>query len=380
MNKGKLLLWSLFICIDFLIAAGVSELWTRIFIPVDNTCYYHDPVMGDRFCPNQETYGYVEKGYSNIFRSNSQGFHDIERTLQKKENTLRIHIYGDSLTTAEGVPIEYTIPSLIETYINRKQPSITVEVLNMASAEDSTVSQYLTYKYIGKYFTPDIVICYFMSDFHDNIFETHKRTRSPYFEINKNNELVFVPPQPVDDTGMLARIKKSSLLFRLLANKLLESRLYNEVNTLLEKIRFRLNPETTEDNANITDPREARKKVMREKAWPVTLRILQQFQTDVSKHGAHFILIDGRIITDEFGGVYRNKNLQEFCRVNNIPYIPVFQEYEQLRKGKERKKLFFRDGHPNIDGNRRLSAIVAEKLIPHLPIINTSIQLQQDAQ
>ncbi|GEM_PF-5092988 len=356
MNKGKLLLWSLFICIDFLIAAGVAELWTRIFIPVDNTCYYHDPVMGDRFCPNQETYGYVEKGYSNIFRSNSQGFHDIERTKEKKKNTLRIHFYGDSLTTAEGVPIQYTIPSLVEKYINETNPRIPVEVLNMASAEDSTAAEYITYKYIGKDYSPDIVICYFMSDFQDNIIETHKRTRSPYFEITDDNSLRFIKPVPVDMSSFTEKLKRSSLLLRLLANKFYASKIYNDFLTYKDNILTKKKIKNTVQKENI----------IAKKTYPLTIRILSEFKKDVEANGAKFIIVDGVEFKDNISDFYTNKDLENFCRKNNMIYIPVYKEYGSLRKSDSPIKYFFSDGHPTKSGNEYLSKIITRKLLPYL--------------
>lgn len=362
-NK-TVLLWIFFICIDFFIAAGLSELWIRFFIPVKNICYYHDSILGDMFCPNQHTYGYVEKGYTNIFTNNSLGFHDIERSKQKEETTLRIQIYGDSLTAAAGVPIDKTIPSLLDTYINDGNPPFPVEVLNMASAEDSTVSQYLTYQYIGKDFSTDIVICYFMSDFHDNIFETHQRTRSPYYNIDANGELIFIPPQYVDVSSQLEKFKRSSILYRLFANKFLESKLYSNLNKTQQKIRYFFHPTSNHNQQKMVDLSENRKKIMREKAWPITLRLLQEFKKEVIKNGGQFMLIDGRLITDEFGGVYSNHDLELFCKENSIPYIAAFAEYEQLRKGQDSEKYFFEDGHPTIQGNEIISNILVEKLIP----------------
>lgn len=316
------------------------------------------------FCPNQHTYGYVEKGYTNIFTNNSLGFHDIERSKQKEESTLRIQIYGDSLTAAAGVPIDKTIPSLLDTYINDANPPFPVEVLNMASAEDSTVSQYLTYQYIGKYFSTDIVICYFMSDFHDNIFETHQRTRSPYYNINANGELIFIKPQYVDSSSPLEKFKRSSLLYRLFANKFLESKLYFNLNKTQQKIRYFFHPTGNHNQQKMVDLSENRKKIMREKAWPITLRLLQEFKKEVIKNGGQFMLIDGRLITDEFGGVYSNHDLELFCKENSIPYIAAFAEYEQLRKGQDSEKYFFKDGHPTIQGNEIISNLLVEKLIP----------------
>jgi len=68
---SKLCWRTLFVLIDCLIAFGISEGWIRLFIPVKNICYVIDDKIGVRFCPNQKTYGYVEKGYKSIFVTNN---------------------------------------------------------------------------------------------------------------------------------------------------------------------------------------------------------------------------------------------------------------------------------------------------------------------
>ena len=280
-----ILLWTLFICIDITIAAGVAEVWIRAFIPVKNVCYYHDPVLGDMNCPNQKTYGYVEKGYSNILKTNSSGFHDIERTVIKPKGTLRIQIYGDSLIGGIGVPLNKTIPSQTEYFLKKSKIKQPIEVINLSTAEDSTCAEFKAYQVIGEKYSPDIVICFFMDDFEDNIIETHQRTRSPYYIFDKKGALVFVPPIPVDTTTFWETFKRSSLLYRLLANKLLESKFYNNGMNLLYKIKYSLKHQT-EKNTNKEDNfLETKNKVLKNKSWPITLRLIQEFNDSVEKMG-----------------------------------------------------------------------------------------------
>ena len=358
-----ILLWTFFLILDFLIAASIAEVWIRAFIPVANICYYHDPILGDMFCPNQKTYGYVQKGYSNIFETNSKGFHDIERHKRKKENTLRIHIYGDSIIAGAGVPINKTIPSLLESYINESKPAIPVEVLNMATAEDSTCAEFTAYKIVGKEFSPDIVICYFMNDFDDNIFETHQRTRSPYYAVNSEGELIFIPPIPVDLTTPWEQFKRSSRLYRLLANKLLSSKLYHDINQQLNKMKYYFHGDLPSHNKSENSFTEYRKKNLAQKAWSITLRILQEFKAAVEKDGATFILVDGTLIKKQQRGGHTNKDLQTFCDKNSIQYIPVYDEYVRLKKDKNKAKYFLEDGHPTVLGNKILSQFLAQKLM-----------------
>ena len=378
-SKVKIFIfWSIFISLDFLIAAGIAEVWIRLFIPVQNVCYNHDPVLGDRNCPNQKTYGYVEPGYSSILETNSDGFHDIERKKDKNKGTLRLQIYGDSLIGGIGVPTNKTIPSLVETYLNTDDASFPVEVMNMAPAEDSTCSQLLTYRLIGKNYSPDVVICHFMCDFRDNMFETHQRTRSPYFTIDKENNLTFVPPVPVDMTKPVERLKKSSLLVRLLANKLLASKFYNDLSRLKDNIisfrftRKKDDQPTSENQNSHRTHQQYVEHLLTEKSWPLTMRILQKFKKEVEEGGGNFILIDGIRFTPNIAGIYTNKDLALFCQGNNITYIPVYDEYLALKKAPPDKNYLLKDDHPTSLGNEILSKIVAEKLNNQLKKIAAS--------
>ena len=364
LNKSVLFLF-FFLCLDVLFATGISELWIRLFIPVKNICYYHDPVLGDMFCPNQRTYGYVEKGYANIFINNSLGFHDIERSKINKKDVLRIHIYGDSMIAGAGVPIKKTIPSLLELYLNEKSPPMPVEAVNMASAEDSTGSELLTYQHIGKKFSPDVVIVYFMDDFHDNIFETHPRTRSPFFKLTPGGKLIFMPPIPVNTSSPWERFKRWSRLYRLMANKFLASKFYN---TFTEKMRsFSFSQLDVPDQARKKmTPLEKRYQILREKAWPLTTALLKKFKQEVTNHGAQFILVDGVPITHTSAGGYMNSDVEEFCRENSILYIPMYKEYETFKTGRDHSRYFFEDSHPTARGNEVLTRILAEKLKPVL--------------
>lgn len=357
----SLILFFFLIAIDFLIAGGLSELWVRIFVPVDNTCYTHNSSLGDQFCPDQTSYGYVEKGYSNIFKSNSAGFHDREHKKEKGQNTIRFQVYGDSITTAEGVTIQNTIPSLLEKYLqSNSELKSRIEVMNMAPAEDSTVAQYLTFKEYGADYSPDVVICWFMSDFQDNIFETHKRTRSPYLTLTENNELSLSPPTYVHKNDIISYLKSSSMLVRLLANKYLASQFFTDILHMKDKIMaFGLKktppviPSTKTSSSNI----------LAEKSYPLTMRILQEFKRNSNQIGATFVLIDGIRFRDSISSFYTNDDLKIFCQKNDILYIPVFNEYHSLRDNDITGKFFFKDGHPTKYGNAVLAKASGKKLI-----------------
>lgn len=371
-NKKHIIVLFIFLAVDLFIACGISELWIRLFIPVKNVCYQHDPLLGDLYCPNQKTYGYVQKDYSNILTTNSLGFHDIERQKSKKPNTLRIHFYGDSLIGGLGVPVDKTIPSQVENLVNKSQKSVRIETLNLSSPEDSTCAQFLVYQNIGKSYSPDVVICCFMGDFEDNIYETHQKARSPYFTMSSEGTLVFVPPGKVDMTTYWEQFKKASRLYRLLANKFLASKLYYNTIQIADRIRYRLITRNKSEIISNKSAIEVKNKILREKSWPLTLKLLKKFKREVENDGSIFLLVDGRSFHNNLGPGFTNKDFEKFCKENSINYIPMYEEYSSLFKSPNKASLVLKDSHPTSLGNEKLSEFLAEKLITKLPSLTKS--------
>lgn len=364
-------LWSVMITLNGFITLIIGEAWIRCFVPVQNVCYSHDPILGDVRCPNQKTYGYVEKGYSNILITNSQGFHDEEWQQSKSPGIFRILYFGDSLTSGVGVPIQDTIPAVVQKEINKRSP-IPVEVYNMAPAEDSTAAQLLTFQKIGINFEPDMVVCHFMGDFSDNIFETHQRTRSPYFRLTSQDTLELVPPIPVDLTTPVEKLKRNSMLVRLLANKLLASKFLKDLLDTRESLVAILsgpmkNTTRKSKNQKSSMPQnETTMQLLTEKSWPVTIKMLEVFKEEAERIGASFILIDGNRLLPKTAGKYRNNDLENFCLKENIDYIPIYEEYHDLKENDSLAVYFLKDGHPTSMGNEYLAQIVAQKIAPVL--------------
>ncbi len=338
--------------IDMLIIMVFSECYIRMFIPVKNVCYDHDPILGDTYCPNQRTFGYVEDNYYNILLTNSIGFHDYHHEIGEN-GKLKIQFYGDSMTGAIGVPIDDTIPSVVEKEMGSDQ----FEVMNMSSPEDSTIAQYLVYENIGYQFSPDAVVVLFMCDFDDNIIETHYKTRSPYLKLDDNNNFVFIAPEKIDMETFLARLKKKSHFYRFAANKVLSSKLYYNVDTFFKKRK--LIQSRNKSNNNYDD---VRKSLIKNKSWPITTSLLKAFRKKVNEDGGIFILIDGQLFVEKCSGCFKNNDLKEFCKQNSISYISVYDAIEEL-KLQDRSSYFFEDGHLNSIGNQIIAKEISTKLL-----------------
>jgi hypothetical protein len=365
---SKTFWWTLFLLIDCLIACGISEGWIRLFIPVKNICYVIDNKIGVRFCPNQKTYGYVEKGYTSILMTNNLGFHDIDRNFEKSPGRYRVQMYGDSFLQGTGVSRAETVPSLIEKALNAGASSMKFEVMNMASGEDGTSSELLTYEEIGKNFTPDLVILYFRDDFPDNVIQIHGRGFSPYHKIDSSGQLVYIPPALKETAPLWETFKKRSMFYRLLANKVLESKNYNDFlkmkNELLHTISHTM---STDKGKEKKRHEEVRKAICINESWPLTLRLIQAFKHQVEKNGSHFILVDGQEFHNiNVGTVYSNKDLEDFSKMNRINYIPSYKKHSELLESGDKQRYTLGDGHLNALGNKEMSVFLADEISPFL--------------
>ena len=98
---------------------------------------------------------------------NSQGLRDYEYSLAKSPETYRIMMLGDSTTLGWGVPLEATVPKLLERQLNEGRPPgiDRFEVLNAGVGNYNTVQEVAYYETIGKAFDPDfIVLVFFIND------------------------------------------------------------------------------------------------------------------------------------------------------------------------------------------------------------------------
>ncbi len=363
-TSNTISLWLVCILIDVSIAFGISECWVRNFIPLTNITWFIDNKIGTRYRPNQKVYGYVEEGYKNIFVTNSFGFHDVERTKTKDDGTLRIHFYGDSMTVGKCVKTEETIPSLVETYLDSYHFPVKFEVLNMAAGTNSTTGEILTYEKIGAEFDADLVICYFMDDFGDNVLELAGTKHASYHTIGENNELVYhYPPILRDTPGLLSefKTKRWSSLCGLIAHKIVHTKIWHHYKILRRKFSYYAK-DLLNENPNHKAYEERIKEIYIKESWPLTLRLIEYFRDIVEQTGAQFILIDGRTFDENVGTIYKNKDLEDHCNRKGINYIQAYKIMEQLKLSDDLKEYFFLDGHLNQLGNEKISAFLAEEI------------------
>jgi len=108
---------------------------------------------------------------------NSQGLRDYEYSFSKSPETYRIMMLGDSTTLGWGVPLEVTVPKLLERELSEgRTPGIDrLEALNAGVGNYNTVQEVAYYETIGKAFDPDFVILMFFINDPEPVPRERKR-------------------------------------------------------------------------------------------------------------------------------------------------------------------------------------------------------------
>ena len=155
----------------FLAVAIVIEVGGQIY------AYFHPaykvipfaphPVMGWRFIPNSDhivtgDYWYARE-FSAEVKINSHGFRDLERSVEKDKNTVRIALLGDSMISARQVEFEKTAGQLLEKRLNKEFGAKTgkkYEVLNFGVDGYGVDQMFLNWDTYAYNFKPDYVFLY----------------------------------------------------------------------------------------------------------------------------------------------------------------------------------------------------------------------------
>jgi hypothetical protein len=125
------------------------------------------PVLGWRFIPNTEHIITGNHWYAREFSAkvkiNSHGFRDLERKIEKKNNTIRVALLGDSMVAARQLNFEKTAGQLLEKRLNKEFGPKTgkkYEVLNFGVPGYGVDQMFLNWDRYASKFNPDYVFLY----------------------------------------------------------------------------------------------------------------------------------------------------------------------------------------------------------------------------
>ena len=275
----------------------IVEIALRIVGFTHLSVWRFDNITGKALLENAQMWNDAE-GHAFV-QINSDGMRDVEHSLEKPDNTLRVAVLGDSYAEAIQVPLEQTFAKIMEQALLTcpKLQNKKVEVLNFGVGGFGTVQELLTLNTKVWKYSPDIVVLAFLTgnDVRNNLRELQQGKNQPYY-IYDNGKLVL-------DDSFLDRSKS-----RLLGGFLGQWWFASLPHSRLLQLFARIGDITNEWKNN--DAREARQSAQRayerglddevyrepsdpawQAAWQVTEALVRQMNSEVKANNADFLLV-----------------------------------------------------------------------------------------
>lgn len=324
----------------------------RLHIPVTQW----DSYVGHVNIPNK-------KGYSESFEYkynvtiNSHGLRDREFSYIKPFKTLRIGIFGDSVTYGWGVENNEPYPKILE-YLLKKDKSLSslkvkVEVLNFAISATGTSHQLAWYQKEGRKYHLDIVMLGFFSfnDFEDNLHGV--------FSL-RNDKLVHLTRQ----YDFIRKMQKYSYNIPCYKFILRHSNIVNLLREIATNYYWQKQKKVLPDSLN--------EKILNDKMIHLNYKLIEKFNFEADKNNSTFMVLNLPVKNQKV--IYSEKE-------HISSYIPRYESLIKILKTKNikvldmslllpvgnRSKYFFEDGvHFNKLGHKIIASIIYENLLPEL--------------
>lgn len=136
--------------------------------------YVSDPELGQTLAPNYNGW------FAGVpVRVNALGFRDErDYDLEKKPNTFRILVLGDSVTFGHGALSDTTYPFLLEQRLKQWRPGVDWQVWNLGVPGYNTAQELKYLERVGPRYHPDLVIVgFYENDLSDNDVPTEATLR-----------------------------------------------------------------------------------------------------------------------------------------------------------------------------------------------------------
>lgn len=320
--------------------------------------FYDNDIFGSAFLPNQK--GWFVSGTKEYFtwvETNSQGWPDVEHTVKKPKDTMRILILGDSFVENLQVPLEKRFFRQLETKLNNQNFAKKVEIIALGRGNTGTAQQYLILKNYGLVYEPDLVVHMFLTgnDVKNNSPVLQNDPYLPYFALDESGELIKIPHiKRLQRT--LAKIKellknlRITELMLVARQKILEERNNRQFGYPLDY--------------HIYDQNYSKKY---EEAWKVTEKLILETKKISEQTGASYImvtlanneqvnkqiwrgltLIHPMLLKENLDLEKPDKIMGEFCqkeKINCLHILPYFKEF--ITQNPQFLTHNFFDGHWN---------------------------------
>ncbi|HKP46108.1 MAG TPA: SGNH/GDSL hydrolase family protein, partial [Pyrinomonadaceae bacterium] len=386
-----------------LFGALIAEVALRVAGYSFPNFYVLDDARGYALLPGAE--GWYRKEGRSYVRINSDGLRDVEHSIPKPANTLRIALIGDSYAEAFAVPLDQAFWYVMKNKLQECDAASgkTIEVINFGVSGYGTAQELLTLRERVWKYSPDVVMLAFTTnnDLTDNTRVLKKVDDIPYFTYN-NDQLVL--DNSFRKTSTFVSQRSPLRRFgRWLRN---DSRVvqaiiqgHRALKALTASWRARLSQSNesaphpaSPDQPNAPGPGVelgADNLVYREPhdtlwntAWQVTEELVKEIGNEVRQHGAKFVVVtlsngpqvwpdaaQREAMKVRFGSndlFYPDNRIRTLCQSQNIPVITLAPELAQYAEANHVYLHGFDknlgNGHWNVTGNRVAGELIAKKI------------------
>jgi hypothetical protein len=242
----------------------------------------YDPVIGISLVPNMKVV-HSRGCFTGLVETNSWGFRDRARTLDKPPGTFRIALMGDSIVEAVHVQPDQVMNIQMEKLL-QQQGYHNIEVMDFAVEGIGTTQEMIMYKERVRQFHPDLVIVVFSDNdilnnskvLQDKEYGIHTWF-APYYDLAPDGNLVFRPVESRWFNGLRTFLERHSVLVYYLERTWLkfDPMVYNWRGVDVSFGTYSTDP---------LDPEWAQ-------AWQVTEKLMAMMRHDVESDGAKFLMI-----------------------------------------------------------------------------------------
>jgi len=215
--------------LGLLVPVLVLEICLRVFGPFlpgnyDTGAYVErHPLLGHFHVPNFS--GWIKAPhFTTRIDINPMGLRDPRTSYEKPPGTFRILALGDSYVEAAQVDASEMVTTRLEGLLNQGA-SHPIDVINAGVFGYGTGQELLLLDQEGVRYQPDLILLFFCqaNDVANNDYRLEligqdlNRALKPYFDLNADGTLRFIPaPPPHPITGLRQRLRNVSLLYNVL--------------------------------------------------------------------------------------------------------------------------------------------------------------------
>ncbi|MCM8774799.1 MAG: hypothetical protein NC930_00350 [Candidatus Omnitrophica bacterium] len=374
----------------FLALWAVMELGWRIYVatrPAYDVLFLQpDRAVGWKQVPNLKwIWGGIHwygRDFSVPIQTNSLGFRDMEHTIEKPENVIRIALLGDSLIEAVQVPFKKTAGHLLEKKLNALRPVIgpkghrlRYEVLNFGVSNYSVGQYLLVWENYVRQYRPDFVFI-FVAGFH--MSRTIWKYEGGAFQSTRGQQLWIRPTfrlengrliaEPARDYEVLVKVQKELIEKEFGGKFMRKRRPLTLVEMLIENIKTRQQKaaeEKKQEKQDITPHEPAGIKEpplleMSEETCQLNLKIIEELGSQVRETGGQLVIFDLIKFFRESSMPFALSMKAEAQR-QGLGYVPLSDYLLEATK-KDIDIQWRHDSHFNKTGNKILAEVMFDWL------------------